>query len=412
MVEALEKSMFAIVDEKGFVPDEVRNAFFRKLRLKSDNRSCFECNNRNPTWISVTYGIYLCLECSGEHRRKGTHLSFVRSVELDRFKPIEMIQMAVGGNAKAWEYFKASGMGKLCETGRTVDYNSKITLRYKQMCEVAVAENCRKFEIKSKEELANMVALVALDEPAKKSADPVDEAADFSFDSPKAAPAPGSLARGASAPAATANGGYPKAAPMVAALPASTVKVIRATSDSAPSTTSIPTKPSGFVAKQKAKEIDFDFDFDDLEKEASKPAPAPAPKAAPKAIPKAGSPTNGSAKPMFASLNENQPAPTIAPAPADAKFANKKGISSDDFFQEERGETASARMEREGRYNKFSGAGAISSSSFFGDGESPDQPARSSSGNSVDWGDLAAGAKQGISKGADLLATYLNKARN
>ena len=65
---------------QGFVPDEVRNVFFRKLRMKSENRTCFECPNRNPTWISLTYGIYLCLECSGEHRRKGVHISFVRSV--------------------------------------------------------------------------------------------------------------------------------------------------------------------------------------------------------------------------------------------------------------------------------------------------------------------------------------------
>lgn len=41
--------------------------------LQKHDVSLFHVGNhvsRNPTWISLTYAIYLCLECSGEHRRK------------------------------------------------------------------------------------------------------------------------------------------------------------------------------------------------------------------------------------------------------------------------------------------------------------------------------------------------------
>ncbi|CAE7851413.1 AGD8, partial [Symbiodinium necroappetens] len=201
-LQALGQGTLSKVNDKGFVPDEVRNTFFRKLRMKSENRTCFECPARNPTWISLTWGIYLCLECSGEHRRKGVHISFVRSVELDSFTPEQMVQMAVGGNGKAQEYFKGHEMGKLSSSGRVADYTSKAAERYRAQLEADAKKACEKLGVASKS--ASQAA--SKDEGP---VDPVDQAADFSFEGPEkaASASPSSKSMGAqSAPSPQAMG--------------------------------------------------------------------------------------------------------------------------------------------------------------------------------------------------------------
>uniref|UniRef100_A0A8C0HDF2 ArfGAP with GTPase domain, ankyrin repeat and PH domain 3 n=1 Tax=Chelonoidis abingdonii TaxID=106734 RepID=A0A8C0HDF2_CHEAB len=76
------------------------------VRTARGNSFCVDCDAPNPDWASLNLGSLMCIECSGIHRNLGTHLSRVRSLDLDDWPGELILVMTAIGNALAnavWE---------------------------------------------------------------------------------------------------------------------------------------------------------------------------------------------------------------------------------------------------------------------------------------------------------------------
>lgn len=63
------------------------------------------CGNLNvtfvpdPQWLSVNFGVIICLECCGVHRELGVHISRTQSLVIDE---LGTSQLLVGGGIASW----------------------------------------------------------------------------------------------------------------------------------------------------------------------------------------------------------------------------------------------------------------------------------------------------------------------
>lgn len=66
--------------------------------VREANSSCADCDARDPDWASLNLGVVVCIECSGIHRKLGTHVTKVRSLSLDTWTEVHVRILELLGN--------------------------------------------------------------------------------------------------------------------------------------------------------------------------------------------------------------------------------------------------------------------------------------------------------------------------
>ncbi|KAI3370206.1 hypothetical protein L3Q82_024981 [Scortum barcoo] len=109
------------------------------IRNARGNNFCVDCDAPNPTWASLNLGALICIECSGIHRNLGTHLSRVRSLDLDDLPPELTLVLSAIGNHMVNSIWEARTLGhcKPAPDATREERESWIRAKYEQKLFVA-----------------------------------------------------------------------------------------------------------------------------------------------------------------------------------------------------------------------------------------------------------------------------------
>lgn len=126
---------------------------FDPLLALPENRECFDCTARAPTWASTNLGVFICMRCAGIHRGLGTHISKVKSVNMDLWDDHMMDFIEHMGNKRAKLFYEANLPARWVKAQATAD-NKEVerVIRAKYESKLYYANEAQQMAMLAKEE--------------------------------------------------------------------------------------------------------------------------------------------------------------------------------------------------------------------------------------------------------------------
>ncbi|XP_075345866.1 arf-GAP with GTPase, ANK repeat and PH domain-containing protein 2 isoform X1 [Mycteria americana] len=139
-VQAIESQILASLQccesskNKARMDSQSEAVAIQAIRNARGNSLCVDCGAPNPTWASLNLGALICIECSGIHRNLGTHLSRVRSLDLDDWPRELTLVLTSIGNATANSIWEKNTQGRCKPTHESSreERESWIRAKYEQ----------------------------------------------------------------------------------------------------------------------------------------------------------------------------------------------------------------------------------------------------------------------------------------
>ncbi|CAD8103324.1 unnamed protein product [Paramecium sonneborni] len=91
---------------KQHIPAKAQEKIFGLILKRPENLICADCATKGPRWVSLDYGVFICMDCAGAHRTLGPSVTRVRSTNIDGWYQENIDIMESIGNATANSYWE------------------------------------------------------------------------------------------------------------------------------------------------------------------------------------------------------------------------------------------------------------------------------------------------------------------
>ena len=119
-------------------------------KLEDIDKNCFDCGRRNPEYISINNGIYICKQCGLEHMLFPGGTSILIKNDLKLLSENEILFLKYGGNRQLYEFI-LNNSPSLINLPRKFLYTSHLVNYYQNQLQQFISEKNK--PIRTKKEL-------------------------------------------------------------------------------------------------------------------------------------------------------------------------------------------------------------------------------------------------------------------